>query len=445
MDDEQSGRVADPHHGLVRDQSQPHRIGRGAGTPDEAQLVQRRAVCDAGACGGGVAGGLVDQRAAWRAEPSLHLQCLHRNVHSAGVPRAHEFAEGEAIVFVDYSQGRASLPAPLEYGRTYRAVNCRGADFQVAESQGRRSFALQADVGPSNYSRVSSALGVEGLSRLYEAIARQVAAELPAGRRVYVEYSNEVWNNTFLQANFARQYLATLGATPGVPATGYAVGCLLAWRAFERVLGRERVQRVFCAQSAWFENLGPALDYIDTGWLSEGETIARLADIYAIAPYVSPRDERGRSFTVNALMAAGAASWGDAQWDAAFDRHIAALTGSVASHLDKARARHRGLVCTSYECGQHFAEAVPKEVDRAQAQALQRSYLQYLDGAAGAAMYKRYYQRVFVDNGLRHFMHFNDAGGYSSQRRLLQWGLKPSHLSVDNPRGAFFKTLPTSG
>lgn len=361
-----------------------------------------------------------------------------------GVPLAHDFADGAAIVFVDYSQGRASLPAPLEYGRTYYAVNCRGADFRVAERPDREPLAVAADVGRSNYSRVSSALGVQGLSRLYEAIARQVAGELPAGRRVYVEYSNEVWNHAFAQANFARQYVAQLGATPGVPASGYAVGCLLAWRAFERVLGRERVTRVFCAQSAWFENLAPALDYVDSGWIARGETVARLADIYAIAPYVMPRDERGRAYSVNAILAAGAASWGDAQWDAAFDRHIAVLAASVASHLDKARARNRSLLFTSYECGQHFADAVPKDMDQAQAQALHDRYLQYLDGAAGAAMYARYHQRVFVDNGLRHFTHFTDAGGYSSRRRLQQWGLKPSHLSVDNARGAFFKTLPTT-
>jgi putative lipoic acid-binding regulatory protein len=363
---------------------------------------------------------------------------------SDGAPLAHDFAEGGPIVFVDYSQGRASLPAPLEYGRTYHAVNCQGPDFQVAERPTRAPLALQADVSARNYSRVSSALGAEGLSRLYEAIARQVASELPAGRRVYVEYSNEVWNQAFTQANFARQYLAGLGTSPDVPASGYAVGSLLAWRAFEQVLGRERVQRVFCAQAAWFENLAPALDYVDGGWLAKGETIARLADVYAIAPYVMPRDERGRAYSVNSILAAGAASWGGAQWDAAFDRHIAALAGSVASHLDKVRARRRGLLFTSYECGQHFAESVPKEADPAQVQALHRSYLQYLDGAAGAAMYKRYYQRVFVDNGLRHFTHFTDAGGYSSQWRLQQWGLKPSHLSVDNARGAFFKTLPTT-
>jgi hypothetical protein len=363
-----------------------------------------------------------------------------------GVAQPHDFVEGAAIVFVDYSQGRASLPAPLEYGRTYHAVNCRGADFQVAERPVRAPLALQADVGYSNYSRVSSALGVEGLSHLYEAIARQVASELPAGSRVYVEYSNEVWNHAFTQANFARQYLARLGATPDVPASGYAVGCLLAWRAFEHVLGRERVNRVFCAQAAWFENLAPALDYVDSsGWLARGETVARLADVYAIAPYVMPRNERNRAYGVSAILAAGATSWSDAQWDAAFDRHIAALAVSVASHLDKARARHRGLLFTSYECGQHFAEPVPRDVDHGQVQALQSRYLQYLDGAAGAAMYKRYYQRVFVDNGLRHFTHFSDAGGYSSQRRLQQWGLKPSHLSVDNARGAFFKTLPTTG
>ncbi len=366
-------------------------------------------------------------------------------VGSGGVPRAHDFTDGSPIVFVDYSQGRAGLPEPLEYGRTYHAVNCSAANFQVAESPGRAALALRADVAPSNYSRVSSALGAEGLSKLYEAIARQLAGELPPGRRVYVEYSNEVWNNTFLQANFARQYLARLGGTHGVPASGYGVGCLLAWRAFERVLGRDRVSRVFSAQAAWFENLGPALDYVDPGWLSGGETVARLADVYALAPYVTPRDEGGRSFRMSALLAAGATEWGDAQWDAVFDRHIGPLAGAVASHLGKARARNSGLVFTSYECGQHFAEPVPKEVDRKQAQALQRSYLRYLDGAAGAAMYKRYYERVFVDNGLRHFTHFSDAGGYSSQRSLLQWGLKPSHLSVDNARGAFFKTLPTSG
>jgi len=177
--------------------------------------------------------------------------------------------------------------------------------------------------------------------------AAQVKQQLDPGLKVYIEYSNEVWNNMFPQTRYSQEQAKRLGIGPKErPWEGggmvYAKRSVEIFKIFERVFGsRERLVRVLAWQSGnswWMEQI--ILPYEDAH---------RQTDALAIAPYMGmnvPRE--GKELTADKV-----AGW---SVDRVLD-HLEqnALPKSIASiRATKETADKYGLTLLAYEGGQHM-------------------------------------------------------------------------------------------
>ena len=116
-----------------------------------------------------------------------------------------------------------------------------------------------------------------------DAYARQLAqlvkAQLDPGLRVYVEYSNEVWNRQFAQSAYAAEQGKV--QTPRLDAMQYyGLRARTLGLIFKDTLGPERVIAAFAAQAANHAAAMKGLGYIRTRF---GDTSG--LDAVAIAPY----------------------------------------------------------------------------------------------------------------------------------------------------------------
>lgn len=106
--------------------------------------------------------------------------------------------------------------------------------------------------------------------------ARKVKADLDPDRKVYVEYSNEVWNWQFEQTRWAQERGKELTLGEPQHARFYAQRAVEVMKIWEKEFGRERLVRVLASQSA-------------VPWLSEQvltwKEAYKHADALAVAPY----------------------------------------------------------------------------------------------------------------------------------------------------------------
>lgn len=174
--------------------------------------------------------------------------------------------------------------------------------------------------------------------------AKLVKAKLDPKHRVYLEYSNEVWNGQFQQAKYAGEQGVKLGFATKTWEGAWRYTAHRSQQIFaiwqEVFGGRERLVRVLPAQAA---NSYVAKQV--TGWQDAGQN----ADVLAIAPYISmniPKDGKK-------LTAADVATW-------PVDRFLDyvetnALPESIRwiQENQKVAAEH-GLKLVCYEAGQHF-------------------------------------------------------------------------------------------
>ncbi|MBD3176158.1 MAG: hypothetical protein GF320_13340 [Armatimonadia bacterium] len=177
--------------------------------------------------------------------------------------------------------------------------------------------------------------------------ATYVRDRLDPDLRVYIEYSNEVWNGMFAQASHAEAMGVELGIGPAErPWEGagmyYSMRSLEIFATWEEVWGgTNRLVRVLAWQAAnpwWSENIVlPAFDAYQE------------ADALAIAPYIS--------FNIPAqgddLTADQVAGWSLERLFERLESH--ALPESLAWIEDqKAIAEQFGLELIAYEAGQHL-------------------------------------------------------------------------------------------
>lgn len=185
--------------------------------------------------------------------------------------------------------------------------------------------------------------------------AKLVRARLAPQRRVYLEYSNEVWNGGFKQ----QAYAAERGRALGFAEKNWEA----AWRftahrsveifqIWEDVFGGpDRLVRVLPSQAA---NSYVAKQIL--GW----QGAAGKADVLAIAPYISmniPRDGKG-------LTAAEVATWSPDR----FLDYVETNALPEAIHWIEANAKvakDHGLRLVAYEAGQHFVGVAGGENDAA--------------------------------------------------------------------------------
>jgi hypothetical protein len=172
--------------------------------------------------------------------------------------------------------------------------------------------------------------------------AEQVKTDLDPQLPVHVEYSNEVWNMIFGQADYAgKQGLARGFSDNGYEAQVryYAHRTTEVLAIWEEVFGteKERIIGIYCAQSV--------NDWTSTTILS-WEGVKEHADVLAIAPYFggglgSP--ERAQEV---------------AQWS--LDRLFTELENEIQNgnrgfiQVQAAVARHYGVKLYAYEGGQHL-------------------------------------------------------------------------------------------
>jgi hypothetical protein len=171
--------------------------------------------------------------------------------------------------------------------------------------------------------------------------ALQVRESLPKGRRVFIEYSNEVWNTLFEQAAYARSRGLDLGLSDDpyeAQLRFYSRRSLEMFRIWEDVFGGpERLVRVLASH---FANLWVSRTILD--W----NDAYREADALAVAPYFGQR--------------LGSMDWKEAIQNRDVDHLLAACRREVeklGAQVEETAslARRKGLRLVAYEAGQHLA------------------------------------------------------------------------------------------
>jgi hypothetical protein len=169
-----------------------------------------------------------------------------------------------------------------------------------------------------------------------------VKERLAKDRKIYLEYSNEVWNGQFLQSKYAGEQGTALGfaAKPWEAAWRYtAYRSVQIFRIWEHVLGRERLVRVLPSQAA--------NSYVSER-IVEFQDAYKHADALAIAPYI----------TCNIAPEGKPAAAEVEKWtvDQALDyMQHKALPESVRWIRNQKKVADRyGLKLIAYEGGQHM-------------------------------------------------------------------------------------------
>ncbi|MFN4241749.1 MAG: hypothetical protein ACK4PI_00775 [Tepidisphaerales bacterium] len=177
--------------------------------------------------------------------------------------------------------------------------------------------------------------------------AEYVRDHLRPGLKVYVEYSNEVWNSQFRQHHYANEQGQAMGLGERPWEAGwryYAKRSVEIFRIWEEVFGgRERLVRVLSSQAANAYIARQILQFEEAG---------RHADALAIAPYIS-MNVPARSDNPDRLTA---------------DRVAAMTVEQILDHVETVALpeavrwieAHRqvadeyGLTLIAYEAGQHL-------------------------------------------------------------------------------------------
>ncbi len=246
--------------------------------------------------------------------------------------------------------------------------------------------------------------------------ATLIRDSLAPGLSVRVEYSNEVWNGMFAQAQYAKQQGLALGlASDGWMAQlrYYSQRSVEIFDIFTDVFtrdgtdpaGMDRLVRVMASQSA-----NPWVSEQVLGWNNAHEK----TDALAIAPYFGETvNNAARAAEIKAM------TW-DQRIDWAWARHAKALQ-DMANQAAKARAY--GVELFAYEAGQHFVGGSGQENDttltailqelnrRPEMRQMYREYLQGWQGAGG--------EDIFL---------FSSAGEFS---KWGSWGLMEYQTQPD--------------
>ena len=116
-------------------------------------------------------------------------------------------------------------------------------------------------------------------------LAQLVDSLLDPSLRVYLEWSNEVWNSGFPQEAYAAQQAQTLSLAGSMPdASYYVYASVRVWEAFEAVFGKgsRRLVKVLSGQAAWN---GPCEAHMTALADKTINPNATMPDVYAVAPY----------------------------------------------------------------------------------------------------------------------------------------------------------------
>lgn len=238
--------------------------------------------------------------------------------------------------------------------------------------------------------------------------AAMVKERLDPSLKIYIEYSNEVWNGQFAQSHYAGEQGVKLGLGPkdrpweaGWHYT--AVRSMEIFAIWEKVFGgHDRLVRVLPSQSG----VGSVADGV-CGF----RDAAKHADALAVAPYMGYSIGRGKSAETAERMR----DWTPAQMMDDFEK-----TGFADSlermAKDKASAAKHGLALIAYEGGQHM---VAFTKDAGLAQRLTATMHACNRDPRMGDLYRRYFAE-WARLGGGTFAHFSSLGGWSVHGA---WGL----------------------
>ena len=200
----------------------------------------------------------------------------------------------------------------------------------------------------------------ESVAAYWPKLAELVFDQLDPSLRVYVEWSNEVWNGTFPQRTYAADKGQSLGLAGSDKAASYYVyASVRAYEAFEQVFGKgsPRLVKVLAGQAAW---TGPCDAHVTALGDKTINPNGTMPDVYAIAPYVS-------GTTMQALTA-----------------EIATVTGWTSSSYTCAKKKNLPLV--SYEGGSDSFAAGNGCTTLQHDAGMHDLYVSYLDAISGAKL-----------------------------------------------------------
>ncbi len=234
--------------------------------------------------------------------------------------------------------------------------------------------------------------------------AQMVKDRLDPKRRVYIEYSNEVWNSQFPQTRYSWEQAKRLDLGPKErPWEGgamfYARRSVQIFKIWEKVFGgTERLVRVIAWQAGnqhWMEKI--VLPF---------ENAYQHTDALAIAPYIWMNvPQEGKELTADQV-----ARWGVEQVLDYLER-VSLPRAIEAIRRSKEAADKFGLLLVAYEAGQHMVGVAGGENN----EALTKLFQAANQHPRLADIYQKYYQA------------WTDAGGdllcyFSSVGRWTKWG-----------------------
>jgi hypothetical protein len=118
-------------------------------------------------------------------------------------------------------------------------------------------------------------------------LAQLIYAQLDPALRVYVEWSNEVWNSSFPQSAYATTQGTNLGLAGSDPSSSYyAYEAVRVFEAFEAVFGKgsPRLVKVMAGQAAYS---GPCMNHAIALANATINPNGTKPDVYAVAPYIT--------------------------------------------------------------------------------------------------------------------------------------------------------------
>jgi hypothetical protein len=118
-------------------------------------------------------------------------------------------------------------------------------------------------------------------------LAQLVYASLDPSLRVYLEWSNEVWNGSFPQNGYAATQGRSLGLAGSDPAAAYYVHqAVRVYEAFEAVFGKGSPRLIKVLSGQWAYG-GPCSNEVKALSDANINPNGTMPDVFAIAPYIS--------------------------------------------------------------------------------------------------------------------------------------------------------------
>jgi hypothetical protein len=156
-------------------------------------------------------------------------------------------------------------------------------------AQQDQPVAIEWQIDLCNRTKIDYWLNVphESNADYWTKLANLVKDQLDPSLRVYVEWSNEVWNAGFPANGYAANKAGSLGLSGGMPSASYYVyQSVRLYEAFESVFGKDspRVVKVLAGQAAWTGPCEAHAMALKDQTINPNNT---MPTVYGIAPYFS--------------------------------------------------------------------------------------------------------------------------------------------------------------